>query len=241
MSDINQAVVAMQQCVCSECGIPFYVPRVYFDAKINADEEVICPNGHGNLYETEEHTATTENAALRRQLIQALHRAEQAEARHGGADEPPTPVDELPPDPERCMVNTEGFHCPRCETCSIGPGEMIRHLTEAHGVTTERVAAILAATAEAYGIQIPEPLKVELSKLRGSAAPDAETVTPEGTLRYWKSLRLLGCPRCDATYKTIGRLGRHLCRAHNCDDARAEVVTRAALSLVVEADDRKAA
>lgn len=70
---------------CAKCGIPFAVPEaVYYERSVEG-EEIICPNGHGEEYGPREAEKPAEDTAkvteLRRELVHAIHRAEQAEAR----------------------------------------------------------------------------------------------------------------------------------------------------------------
>ena len=68
-----QALVNLETCCCGECGVYFAVPQIF----INQQKEVSCPNGHLHTYGRIKEPSTEERA----EVIQALHRAEQAEAR----------------------------------------------------------------------------------------------------------------------------------------------------------------
>lgn len=77
--------VQMIELHCGTCGILFAVPHsVYLDRE-EAEEEITCPSGHGEVYTTVQTGKPAEESPkvqeLRRELVAALHRAEQSEAR----------------------------------------------------------------------------------------------------------------------------------------------------------------
>ena len=76
--------MALTPFCCGDCGVLFAVPVVYAEVKTREGEEIHCPNGHAcnyTLASQGEEQESPKVAELRRQLTQALHRAEQAEAR----------------------------------------------------------------------------------------------------------------------------------------------------------------
>jgi hypothetical protein len=76
---------------CGTCGIQFCVPDEYLRCHARDGEDISCPNGHTSLYETVTEESDTspskggreqrETVELRRQLMKAIHDADQAEAR----------------------------------------------------------------------------------------------------------------------------------------------------------------
>jgi uncharacterized Zn finger protein (UPF0148 family) len=75
---------------CAECGLPFAVPLEYVKIK---EDGICCPNGHENSYNLKDEDAPEDSAKvteLRRELIQATHRMEQAEARATENQKPAT-------------------------------------------------------------------------------------------------------------------------------------------------------
>ncbi len=67
---------------CFRCGVPFAVPRGYRVQRLKDGRTFWCPNGHGQAYER----PAKPNVEQRRELVAALHRAEQAEARASTAE-----------------------------------------------------------------------------------------------------------------------------------------------------------
>jgi uncharacterized Zn finger protein (UPF0148 family) len=75
---------------CQECGLPYAVPLEYVRMK---EEGIFCPNGHENTYHLKDDEAPQDSEKvmeLRRELIQATHRMEQAEARATENQKPAT-------------------------------------------------------------------------------------------------------------------------------------------------------
>jgi uncharacterized Zn finger protein (UPF0148 family) len=62
---------------CGKCGVTFFIPTGFISSK----PRVCCPNGHKNHYATDEEKASAKVMKVRRELIHAIHRAEQAEAK----------------------------------------------------------------------------------------------------------------------------------------------------------------
>jgi hypothetical protein len=62
---------------CYKCGIIFSVPDRWYDHRCEDHRPFFCPNGHRQHMSPEEPPDTVK----RSELIQAMHRAEQAEAK----------------------------------------------------------------------------------------------------------------------------------------------------------------
>lgn len=99
---------------CCECGLMFLVPKTWMDRRQKDGRGFRCPNGHKMFYPAPASTPKPDDdkeVERRRELVLALHRAEQAEAR--AADGKP-PVEEQPTPPGSCP------HCGKVyklETC----------------------------------------------------------------------------------------------------------------------------
>ena len=168
MSEFNLTVpmVAMH---CCKCGIPFAVPKEW-DVQRRYDYRYFnCPNGHRQAY-VEPETPPKPGASLedRQELVLAIHRAEQAEARAAEASgkpsadlpevsEPATPTPQSgQPDPtaaapevERVVLRSPGgsLVCAECSKAYKYPGAMEKHLCADHGMERKEARRHVARVA----------------------------------------------------------------------------------------------
>jgi hypothetical protein len=77
--------LALEPVHCPKCGITFLVPQAYIDQRRRDGRRMSCPNGHRLWFPRTPTPPSTPAPAevqkLRRQLVKAVHDAEQAEAR----------------------------------------------------------------------------------------------------------------------------------------------------------------
>lgn len=67
---------------CGECGVVYCAPVEL--VRLKGEDGLYCPNGHETVYRAKDDDAPAETAKvteLRRELVHAIHRAEQAEAK----------------------------------------------------------------------------------------------------------------------------------------------------------------
>lgn len=97
----NNIEVEMELHNCCSCGILFYVPAHFLDAKRKNHDDFWCPNGHKLHYRggKTEDQIRKENETLKRENMTFRHNLEQMEAKLSGTK----PV--LPPAPENVLVN----------------------------------------------------------------------------------------------------------------------------------------
>ena len=136
-------------CVCWECGVQFAVHEAWLIEKMNREESIQCPNGHEYACEAstpeidlEKHNKDlrAENERLRREVVQALHNAEQAEARGT------LPANaEVTPEPVTVRIDDEWIYCPCCNASFRLIAGLVRHVTRKHAGVVDPEAVRLAA------------------------------------------------------------------------------------------------
>lgn len=138
------STVKLAEVTCLTCGIDFYIPDNLAVMRINTEDDIYCPNGHAHTYhwvtdrkkQDDSEKTKAENERLKRELFQALHDREQAEARGLSPDlqEPaaaPAPAPESPRSPQ----------CPICgKRYKLFGRNMRSHLTYVHKLTSESAA-----------------------------------------------------------------------------------------------------
>src|SRR5206468_8844162 len=73
---------------CLECGVVFGMPEVLREYLLKDGEKFFCPNGHEQWFCTKEEKEKQQpDTDTRRELVLAIHRAEQAEAKAAEAME----------------------------------------------------------------------------------------------------------------------------------------------------------
>jgi hypothetical protein len=155
--NLTVPMVAMH---CYKCGIPFAVPTDWDAQRYYDHREFWCPNGHGQTYAKPE-TPPKPGASLEDQeLVLALHRAEQAEAKAAEASgkpptDPPAVDDPEPPaaaptpggktDPktvpfDRVVVRSPAgtLLCVECNKAYKYAAAMRKHLCDVHGLAYPR-------------------------------------------------------------------------------------------------------
>lgn len=168
MSDFNVIIPMKVEC-CFECGIFFAVPKLYVESQIEDGNDVYCPNGHINQYarpdELQGPTATEQK--LRADLMAALHRAEQAEARASEANgvkvgdaltsneaadsnDPPAVL-------RASAQNPAARVCIVCGRAYASPAWLRRHLLNAHNINISKLAIEREWCRTAKEPQQPEP------------------------------------------------------------------------------------
>lgn len=116
--------------MCWKCGIRFCADRPWIDSCVDRGHGIYCPRGHCNKYvrdtpkdakNVDKVTAEVdrlkkENERLKRELVQAIHDADQAQARKENTL--PTEEMELPNgDPVKEKPTSKAKPSYRCETC----------------------------------------------------------------------------------------------------------------------------
>jgi hypothetical protein len=82
--------VPLEALCCPDCGALFAVPEIFLRQKDGDD--ITCPNGHQNCWPRQDDDDAKDSPKvkdLRRELVHAMHRAEQAEARTADNGEAP--------------------------------------------------------------------------------------------------------------------------------------------------------
>lgn len=118
------ATIPLAVLVCWTCGIRYGVDRTFYEILRDSEKSVYCPRGHRSTYtpvkpqeQIDAEKLKAENERLKRELVQAIHDADQAQARKENTlpEVPTVPTSkavttaaELPPDgPDR-------HTCPEC-------------------------------------------------------------------------------------------------------------------------------
>ena len=161
---ITPASVAMEQFHCWECGVLFAVPSYWAREKFKNDEHIHCPNGHEFhcVWKDREDAKELkeENDRLRRELMQAKHDHDQAEARlrdertNGSKSEPLVEVADgaAPPayagEVTRLKPAPGGrVFCPHCDNTYKSIGSLRTHLRDVHDDddTADKLMRLVAA------------------------------------------------------------------------------------------------
>lgn len=158
MSNPNFTITTqMETECCYKCGVIFAAPAAFFRQRMKDGRGFWCPNGHGQSYDCAKDSAKREQASLehRQELILAIHRAEQAEAKAAEAagtkavadtsDEAPPQTDSaaqapteaeqlgfLPKAPSVKVVD-DRMICPHCQRGYRIGTRLARHLRQEHG------------------------------------------------------------------------------------------------------------
>jgi hypothetical protein len=183
MSKTFPITLSLEVLTCVSCGCPFAVPETLLHDVRRLGGTIRCPRGHHNDWQSpEEKTATRDESsnadALRTELLRAVHRAEQAEARardavtsekfaevepaepkekfsEGSPARHPekvsgSPGDTAPaPTPYRA-VGRSHVGCPCCNKVYTGVGLwLVRHMIDAHGWTREQAKQAQVQRGEA--------------------------------------------------------------------------------------------
>jgi hypothetical protein len=67
--------------MCCKCGVFFALPNLYIDNRREDGEDFFCPNGHDQAYPDPNEEDSPEVRDLKQQLAQAVHNADQAQAK----------------------------------------------------------------------------------------------------------------------------------------------------------------
>lgn len=137
---------------CITCGVPVLLPAELEESLRREGRAFRCPNGHRQRWEAKPQDPAAD-LAQRQEMVAALHRAEQAEAkaadmearllgRREGANE-----NLLPAPPRR-------WTCPRCDKTYKESVRLGGHLRRVHQMSQKEIEAALLPQVEARGIAI---------------------------------------------------------------------------------------
>jgi hypothetical protein len=88
----TSVLISLSYLCCGECGCVFCAPEEL--VRVKGGEGLHCPSGHLTQYHTDDAEAAEDSekvTELRRELVHAIHRMEQAEAR-ASENQRPAPV-----------------------------------------------------------------------------------------------------------------------------------------------------
>jgi uncharacterized C2H2 Zn-finger protein len=143
---------------CAECGVLYGVTEQFDERRREDGETFYCPNGHEQVYKGARREADDKSErtlAERQELVLAIHRAEQAEAKAAelaGAKAKPL-QDGKPAAAEPAIdvrVRRDGYllHCPSCDATYRSTVWLQRHLCQRHGVDSHARINVVEAKDE---------------------------------------------------------------------------------------------
>lgn len=140
--------VEMTTICCATCGITFSVPAGLFRIRQDAEESIYCPSGHESYWEKADAEDSARIKDLKKDLVLAVHRAEQAEAR--AREEASLNDRETAGAAERGEAGqtiTRDGRRVKCPTCGKGYRYLAglrNHLADVHQVHPETIAGMVA-------------------------------------------------------------------------------------------------
>lgn len=154
--------IPMVTVLCPSCGVIFAISERLQQAKQRDGDGVHCPSGHEIFWPSErewEREQRQKTLPERQELILALHRAEQAEAKAAevrtnassgnGSNAPAAlPEDPAPPTCDVVVVDSR-LKCTKCGTTYKFRKAMVNHL-HAHGMDRGVASEVIAMAVDAH-------------------------------------------------------------------------------------------
>ena len=138
---------------CDNCGIDFKVTGGLFHVRTVENEDIYCPNGHRCQFEEPRKDGadqvaklTAENTRLKRELFQAIHDREQAEASGESVDVSERGAKSAPE-----VISAPKPSCPKCGKIFNRFGGIFRkHLMHDHGLASTKAGELMYEIQKAF-------------------------------------------------------------------------------------------